>query len=56
MGEQKTTDLKDHSTPVCPYCQRRFASFDKLTLHIVTRHTRSGKPKEQMPAHSGSKS
>lgn len=41
----------NEATPVCPYCQRRFRSMDDLTLHVVTRHTQSGKL--PTPAKSG---
>lgn len=38
--------------PKCPYCSRRFASPDELTLHIVTRHTQVGI--RRGPAQAGS--
>jgi hypothetical protein len=45
VDSQKPQPKYPHENePVCPYCQRKFISLDELTLHIVTRHTQSGKP------------
>jgi hypothetical protein len=53
--DQASRDQKgdQQNIPLCPYCQRRFVSLDELTLHIVTRHTQSGKGRS--PAQSGAK-
>jgi hypothetical protein len=37
----------------CPYCQRRFDKLDQLTLHVVTRHTWSGKVRPQEASTGG---
>jgi hypothetical protein len=52
--DQSSPNQKDNqNTPLCPYCQRRFITLDELTLHIVTRHTHSGKGRG--PAQAGVK-
>jgi len=40
--DHRHEDLKKDITK-CPYCQRAFRTADDLTLHIVTRHTQSGR-------------